>query len=99
MKIPSINAYRDMVYSDSVQPIASDKDPLERITDKDIPHKENGTARLKSDGNLITQKERDFFIKMFPDNQQQLEKHVIFNSSGRLQTHSYSKGIIIDGRV
>jgi hypothetical protein len=99
MKIPSINAYRDMIYSDPVQPVGGGKDPLERITDKDIPRKENGTAKLRSDGNLITQKERDFFIKMFPENQQQLEKHVVFNSNGRLQTHTYSKGIIIDGRV
>jgi hypothetical protein len=99
MKIPSINAYRDMVYSDPVKPIGGDDDALQHITDKDIPRKENGTAKLNSESNLITQKEREFFIKMFPENQQQLEKHVVFNSSGRLQTHSYSKGMIIDGRV
>ncbi len=98
MKIPSINAYQDMIYNEPIQPVSSDGN-IERVTDKDIPQRENGTAKLKSNGNLITQKEREFFIKMFPENQQQLEKHVLFNSNGRLQTHSYSKGIIIDGRV
>jgi hypothetical protein len=49
--------------------------------------------------NLITSKEREFFIKMFPENQAQLQNHVLFNRNGRLQNAAINKGTIIDGRV
>jgi hypothetical protein len=49
--------------------------------------------------NLITSTEREFFIKMFPENQAQLQNHVLFNRNGRLQTAAINKGSIIDGRV
>ncbi len=48
---------------------------------------------------IVTQKERKFFIKMFPESSEQLEKHVLFNRSGRLATPNISKGSIVDGRV
>ena len=48
---------------------------------------------------IVTQKERRFFIKMFPESSEQLEKHVLFNRSGRLATPNISKGSIVDGRV
>ncbi|MDQ1267052.1 MAG: hypothetical protein QG635_2205, partial [Bacteroidota bacterium] len=48
---------------------------------------------------VITSKERDFFIKMFPENSEQLSKHVLFNKNGKLQSYGYSKGMIIDGRA
>lgn len=56
-------------------------------------------ASETSDENLISRSERDFFIKMFPQNSEQLEKHVVFNRQGRIQTNNVSKGSIIDGRV
>ncbi len=48
---------------------------------------------------VVTQKERKFFIKMFPDSSEQLEKHVLFNRSGRIASPNISKGSIVDGRV
>lgn len=60
-----------------------------------------GDATLNSGdtANLITQNEREFFIQMFPQNQTQLEKHEVFTRNGKLQSTTFSKGMIIDGRV
>jgi hypothetical protein len=66
--------------------------------------KDNAVARslpeqANPQNSLITKKERDFFIRLFPENAEQLEKHVVFNRNGRLQTAGTSKGILVDGRV
>ena len=100
MKIPSISAYKDPFFNESLKPIGVNKNnSTDRLSKQEESRKENNTVSLKTESNLITRKERDYFIKMFPENQHQLEKHVVFNSQGRIQTHSYSKGLIIDGRV
>lgn len=99
MKIPSIDAYRDTMFNEPIKPISGEKNNNVSQVSKEEPRRGNATAKLKTNGNLITDKEREFFIKMFPENQNQLEKHEVFTSSGKLQTHTYSKGIIIDGRV
>ena len=49
--------------------------------------------------NLVSSKERDFFIKLFPENSEQLAKHVLFNRNGKLQSANISKGLIVDGRI
>lgn len=67
--------------------------------------KKNGTAaQLNNNGaspsdNLITRNERDFFIGMFPANSEQIEKHVVFNRNGHIQSQNLSKGIFIDGKA
>ncbi len=56
-------------------------------------------ASVADTDTLITKKERDFFIKMFPENSAQLEKHVLFNRNGKISAAGVSKGQIIDGRI
>lgn len=48
---------------------------------------------------VITKQERKFFIKMFPESSEQLEKHVLFNRNGRTQQTDVRKGLIVDGKV
>ncbi len=59
-------------------------------------------AKAKSDASqdaLLTKKERTFFKKLFPENSEQIEKHVLFNRNGKVHTPAISKGVIFDGRV
>lgn len=69
-----------------------------------LPVSNNGTlnqidANYQNTDKIITRNERDFFIKMFPSSSEQLENHVLFNRSGRIQSYNLSKGSIVDGRV
>jgi len=52
-----------------------------------------------SQDSLLTKKERTFFTKLFPENSEQIEKHVLFNRNGKVHTPAISKGVIFDGRV
>lgn len=66
-------------------------------------NKSSETVALKSEtsetNSLLTQKERNFFKQMFPDNQDQIQNHVLFNRSGRTQSYNLAKGTLIDGRI
>ncbi len=77
--------------------------PAETVTPKPAPVADRtldkANSSLKDTGKLITRQERDFFIKMFPENSDKLEKHVLFNRNGRLQTHNVQKGSIIDQKA
>ena len=75
------------------------------ISDKDIQSTVNQGIRqfkrenLQARDNIITSKERDFFINMFPANSEQLKRHTIFNINGQLQSTNISKGKLVDGRI
>ena len=93
MKIPSIQAYRDTIINndDTVQS-SKDVNRIQVSIDDD-----QSNRNLYNPKNIITRKERDFFIGLFPENSEQLERHILFNSQGRLQTQNVTKGMIIDG--
>ena len=95
MNISSLNAYNDK------QVELNDNTAIERDTQKlaNQGKKQFNPENLQSKDNLITNKERDFFINMFPANSEQLKKYTVFNKNGQLQSTNASKGKIIDGKA
>lgn len=94
MKIDTFKAYSDVLYP---------KVGTNKVSDgNSLPQKQNAelkTGKENNNGSVLTQNERDFFIKMFPQNSEQIQNHVVFNRNGKLQSSNTSKGLIIDGRV
>ncbi len=66
------------------------------VSDKSISQNE---FKLDNTNNIITKRERNFFIRMFPENSRQIENHVLFNRNGKVQNYSYKKGSIFDGKA
>jgi hypothetical protein len=94
MKVDTLKPYTNSVYPNNI---------ANRVSDG-YTYPENRSSGLSSSGegnssNILTQKERDFFVKMFPQNSEQIQNHVVFNRNGKLQSSNVSKGVIIDGRV
>ncbi|MFP4368853.1 MAG: hypothetical protein ACLFR2_04665 [Candidatus Kapaibacterium sp.] len=48
---------------------------------------------------MLSKKERDFFIKLFPENSTQIERHTLFNRNGRTQDADINKGMLVDSRI
>lgn len=53
----------------------------------------------KNTNALISSSERNYFKKLFPENADQIEKHIVFNRNARVQTQSITKGLIFDGKI
>ena len=66
---------------------------------EDASAKLNAKSGANSGNTVITKKEREFFIKLFPDNSAQIEKHELFNRNGKITRQSFSKGAIVDWTV
>ena len=96
MQIPVLNAYRDTNVNNTQETAITQAVKKSNEEDNNV---DSYNLNNKKQNNLLTPKEREFFIGMFPDSSDQLEKHVLFNRSGRIQTLSLGKGAIVDGRV
>ncbi len=93
MEVNLLNKYRD-VYSTSIEEQLNNNDIALRRNNI----KQNQLTNANNGQEIITKTERNFFKKMFPENSNQIEKHVVFNRNGKLQDIQISKGIIFDGK-
>jgi len=102
MKVPILNAYTNPYLNEGMaEQLGNQGKVVKQTKNGSIDTSQASKVNLNSSNTetVVTKKERDFFIRMFPENSEQLEKHVLFNRNGRLQTHNISKGMIVDGRV
>ena len=76
------------VFKPNTQKLAEDKSKLDLSKNS-----------LDVNNNVLTKKERDFFVKLFPDNSDQLERHVLFTKNGKVQASNTRLGTIVDGRI
>lgn len=105
MKTPLIKAYGNGIAQETTRQMMKD------TTVKSAKTYE--TTKIKTDKNdailskyssvnpekIITKTEREFFVNMFPESAEQLEKHVLFTKNGRTASPEIYKGTLVDGRV
>ncbi len=61
----------------------------------DAQNSNNNTLNSK----LLTKQERNYFIKLFPESKEIIEKHILFNRNAKIQNIETFKGIYIDGKI
>ncbi len=47
----------------------------------------------------ITEAEKEFFIKLFPESAEIIKRHTLFNRNGRIHSPNLDVGRIIDGKA
>jgi|GEM_PF-4986588 len=52
--------------------------------------------RLDRSKDLISTSEKQFFKELFPESTQQIDSHIVFNRSGKIQSSNVRKGVILD---
>jgi len=86
-------------FSQNISPVQVSDSTQQPVNNLQIQRVKTNDPESKSFANpnkIITKNERDFFISMFPDSSDQLSRHVVFNRNGKIQTSSFSKGILVD---
>lgn len=104
MKVPAIDAYSNPYVNrvDGYGYGITKPNKTQQTTDSQKVEARDNKYGYKLNNNpqeIVSDQERKFFMKLFPENSRQIERHVLFDQRGRLQTPSISKGQIIDGRV
>jgi hypothetical protein len=96
MRIPGLSTYTDPINNNSDQFEISNQKKNE--SSDNVANKNMNGSSLNSN-NILTRGEREFFINMFPENTEQIEKHVLFTRNGKLQKAGNVKGEIVDGKA
>jgi protein tyrosine phosphatase len=96
MKIDTAKVYNDINNSDTALIVRNIKDLKNSELTRLDANNSNSTKTTNSES-LLSKNERDFFINMFPDNTEQIERHILFNRNGKLQSADIQKGSIFDG--
>lgn len=104
MKVNPLNVYRqydvhEQRQVDNIQKLINENVSKVIPKQKQEQKKDELQLELKDHNKIISQQEREFFVKMFPESSQKIENHVLFNRNGKVQSYSYAKGMIIDARV
>lgn len=104
MKVNPLNVYsqyevRSQDHTEGIQKLINEN--ISRVVPKQKQEqkKDELSLELKDHNKIISQQEREFFVKMFPESSQKIENHILFNRNGKVQSYSYAKGLIIDARV
>jgi hypothetical protein len=100
MKIPALDAYSNP-YVNRADEAAQVSSLLEKTGKKIISIPQDQSTRNGNDINkeLLSRKERDFFIGLFPDNTEKISNHVLFTRNGKIQQQPIVKGLIVDSKV
>ncbi|MGB9771288.1 MAG: hypothetical protein ACPLX7_04830 [Candidatus Kapaibacteriota bacterium] len=104
MKINPLNVYsqhevRNQNQTENIQKLINENVTKIVPKQKQEQKKDELSLELRDQNKIISQQEREFFIKMFPESSQKIENHILFNRNGKVQSYSYAKGLIIDAKV
>ncbi|MFN3305777.1 MAG: hypothetical protein ACK42Z_01180 [Candidatus Kapaibacteriota bacterium] len=104
MRVNPLNVYskyevRNQTQADNIQTLINEN--VSKVVPKQNQQekKDNITLQLKDQNDIISQQEREYFIKKFPESAHKIENHILFNRNGKIQSYSYAKGLIIDAKV
>lgn len=99
MKIPVLNQYTSRYLNNEYNTNGSATEVRKTQKAREEQKTQRAGSEAPNSENLISRRERDFFIRMFPENSEQLERHVLFNRNGKIQSADIMKGTLIDGRI
>lgn len=99
MKVPVLNQYTSRYLDNDPESYGNTGSVTKSKKVKEDSLANSASLESGSSDNLISRRERDFFIRMFPENSEQLERHVVFNRNGKIQSTTTMKGTLIDGRI
>lgn len=104
MRVNPLNVYskyevRNQAQAENIQKLINES--VSKVVPKQNQQekKDNITLQLREQNNILTQQEREYFVKRFPESAHKIENHILFNRNGKIQSYSYAKGLIIDARV
>ena len=77
-------------------------DRKNNISELDFPKKEQlreFNDKVNEPDTILSDNEKQFFKKIFPESKESLDRHVVFNRNGKVQSKSFSLGTLLDAKV
>jgi hypothetical protein len=55
--------------------------------------------KLNQPDTILSDSEKKFFKSIFPESQETLDRHIVFNRNGKVQSKTFSLGTLLDAKV
>lgn len=97
---PNYNPYASRIANEELQRRAvENEEALVRSKElEEVIQNDNKKSVANSD-DLLSKRERNFFVNLFPESKNQIENHVLFTRNGRIKEAAINKGQLVDARV
>ncbi len=96
MSVNILSAYNNPYTNSISENLSNNNLDLVRQQNNGEQRVRSGTAKDSAEA-VLTKQEKRFFKKLFPENSDQIERHVLFNRNGKITNTPASKGSIFDG--
>ena len=98
MRLNATESQITRIYNNDSEGIASKS----RVNQSDAPQKQKLAEfndKVNQPDTILSDNEKNFFKKMFPESTASLDRHVVFNRNGKVQSKAFSLGTLLDAKV
>ncbi|MCB0701140.1 MAG: hypothetical protein R2863_10780 [Candidatus Kapaibacterium sp.] len=98
MRLNSTDNQITRIYNNNSEGIASKS----RVNKTNSPQKqklEEFNDKVNQPDTILSDNEKNFFKKMFPESSASLDRHIVFNRNGKVQSKTFALGTMLDAKV
>ncbi len=98
MRLNATDSQITRIYNNDSEGIASKS----RVNKTQTPQKQKlaeFNEKVSQPDSILSDNEKNFFKKMFPESTASLDRHVVFNRNGKVQSKAFSLGTLLDAKV
>ncbi|MFA7326260.1 MAG: hypothetical protein WC121_06315 [Candidatus Kapaibacterium sp.] len=98
MRLNATDSQITRIYNNDSEGIASKS----RVNQTQSPQKQKLAEfndKVSQPDTILSDNEKNFFKKMFPESSASLDRHVVFNRNGKVQSKVFALGTMLDAKV
>lgn len=100
MNVAAIKSYRNAELANTLKrTVAINSSEKKTNSAADMIGTKSSSTSAGAAREIVSKSERNYFMKLFPQNSAQIERHEIFNRKGKISSQSFSKGKLVDFTV
>ncbi|TNE34149.1 hypothetical protein EP342_03170 [bacterium] len=98
MRLNATESHISRIYTNESEGVATKG----RVNKTSYPQKQQLAEfnnKVNQPDTILSDNEKNFFKKIFPESKETLDRHVVFNRNGRVQSKTFSLGTMLDAKV
>lgn len=100
MNVAAIKSYRNAELANTLKrTVAINSSEKKTNSAADMIGTKSSSTSAGAAREIVSKSERNYFMKLFPQNSAQIERHEIFNRKGKISSQSFNKGRLVDFTV
>lgn len=99
MNVAAIKSYQEASFSSKAIKSAIIKSSENNNSAANMIQQKSSSTPAGNSKEIVSKSERNYFMKLFPQNSAQIERHEIFTRNGKVSRQNLNKGRLVDFTV